>query len=117
MAHQQQIQKQEQKQQPIQQQQFPQNPQQQRRQKRREGKATVTRVLDDLLVFVEVQDDEAIGLVFKPRKINDYGGESLASLGFVVGATIPAITWDAETLEVFSVQPPVTRNPPATMGA
>jgi hypothetical protein len=117
MAQQQQVQEKEQQKQQIQQQQLPRNSQQQRRQKQREGRATVTRVLDDVLVFVEVQNDEAIGLVFKPRKINDYAGDSLDSLGIVVGATIPAITWDAETLEVVSVQPPVTRNPPASMGA
>jgi hypothetical protein len=57
------------------------------------------------MVFVETmkKEDPPLGLVFKPEKIIDYHGEPLAALGFVVGAVIPQITWDPETLKVQSV--------------
>ena len=65
----------------------------------RESPARITRVTD-LMVFVET---DGVGLVFKPEKIVDYRGEPLDSIGFVVGALIPKVTWDPETLKVVSV--------------
>lgn len=71
----------------------------------KEGPAVVTRVVDELMVFVSVDDEEgAIGLVFKPDKIDEYDGSSLATLGVRVGARLPAIVWDSRTRLVQSVQ-------------
>jgi hypothetical protein len=68
---------------------------------RRLGPAIVTRVIDDLLVFVEFkQDGESFGLVFKPSKIDGYLGEPLTDLGVVVGANISRIEWDGDSMLV-----------------
>jgi hypothetical protein len=77
----------------------------QRRQKaQRKSPGRVTRVLADLMVFVEVEEGAAwFGLVFKPDKISEYHGEPLAELGVVVGASVPEIIWDVDTLKVSSV--------------
>lgn len=87
--------------------------QQQQQQRSRETPARITRVLDDLMVFVETMKPEAgMGLVFKPEKIADYHGESLSALGFVVGAIIPEITWDPLSLKVRSVSQIIPRPEP-----
>ena len=44
----------------------------------REGPASITRVVADLMVFVSFEleeNKELVGLVFKPDKISGYGGE------------------------------------------
>jgi hypothetical protein len=64
----------------------------------------VTRVVADLLIFVEVlESDRPLGLVFKPDKIIDYHGERLEDLGIRVGTVVSEITWDTDTLKVSSV--------------
>jgi hypothetical protein len=62
------------------------------------------------MVFVEVIDvdpasrtEMALGLVFKPDKIEGYNGEALSDLGLIVGLPIPSVEWDTETLKVTSV--------------
>jgi hypothetical protein len=89
---------------------FGQSEQQQQQQQRqnlnrmRRAPGRVTRVVADLMVFVEVTDKDALlGLVFKPNKIDRYRGEPLADLGVYVGANIPSVDWDPETLLVHSV--------------
>jgi hypothetical protein len=104
-----QYQKQEQKIEPqpaqkFQHQQIAQDQPQRRRKAVRKSRAVVTRVLADLMVFVKVEDGkDEVGLVFKPNKIDGYRGEPLDELGIVYDATIPEITWDADTLKVTSV--------------
>jgi hypothetical protein len=63
----------------------------------------VTRVVGDLMVFVEVDEDGPFGLVFMPDVIEDYHGEPLRGLGIVVGAQLGEIVWDSETRLVSSV--------------
>jgi hypothetical protein len=63
----------------------------------------VTRVVGDLMVFAEVEDNGPFGLVFMPDVIADYQGERLQDLGIVVGATISVIEWDRSTRLVSSV--------------
>ena len=87
-----------------QQQQQDQQQRQQQQQRARKAPARITRVLEDLMVFVETMDpDPGAGLVFKPDKIEDYHGETLNELNFVVGAIIPEISWDPVSLKVRSV--------------
>jgi hypothetical protein len=70
----------------------------------RESPGVVTRVVEDLMVFVEVDDASTpLGLVFKPDKIKGYRGEPLEQLGVIVGAKIPQIAWSGRTLKVTSV--------------
>jgi hypothetical protein len=73
----------------------------------REGPATITRVVADLMIFVKFEleeNKELVGLVFKPNKIEGYGGETLESLNLVVGAHIPTIVWDQDTFLVQRVE-------------
>lgn len=63
----------------------------------------VTRVVGDLMVFAEVDEDGPIGLVFMPDVIADYHGEPLQDIGIVVGAPISQIEWDTATRLVSSV--------------
>jgi hypothetical protein len=63
----------------------------------------VTRVVGDLMVFVEVDDNGPFGLVFMPDVIADYQGERLQDIGIVVGAPISVIEWDRSTRLVSSV--------------
>jgi hypothetical protein len=80
---------------------FPKQQQPQRASLMRRGPATITRVVADLMVFVEVEDNERlVGLVFKPDKIANYVGESLSSLNVRVGEVLPEIEWDPETFLV-----------------
>jgi hypothetical protein len=72
----------------------------------RRGAGKITRVLADLLVFVEVEekkDNHVLGLVFKPDKIDGYRGESLEAIGLSVGARVREIEWDVFTLLVSRV--------------
>lgn len=83
--------------QPVQQRQVQQYPLASVRTKR-STPATVTRVLGDLLVFIETGGTEpGVGLVFKPDKIDDYRGDPLADLGIVLNATIDVVEWDFDT--------------------
>jgi hypothetical protein len=67
----------------------------------RRGPGRITRVVTDLMVFVEVQDNRSfLGLVFKPDKIEQYAGEPLASLNVRLGEILPEIEWDPETFLV-----------------
>jgi hypothetical protein len=70
------------------------------------SKALVTRVVDDLMVFVKVEDEDegALGLVFKPNKIDNYDGRPLRDVGIHVGAILPTIIWNVDTLLVQSVR-------------
>src|SRR5207302_11397997 len=86
----------------------------------RRDPAKVTRVLADLLVFVEVEHQERpLGLVFKPDKIKDYRGEPLADIGLTVGANIREIEWDEVTLLISRVvlQRSGGATPPLVAGA
>jgi hypothetical protein len=65
--------------------------------KKRRVPGQVTRVVGDLMVFVEVDENGPFGLVFLPDVIEDYHGETLQSLGIVVGAQLQEIVWDRET--------------------
>lgn len=70
----------------------------------RRSSGKVTRVVGDLLVFVEVQDKGGpLGLGFKPNKIVGYRGQTLNQLGIRYEATIPEVTWDPVTHKVLSV--------------
>jgi chromosome segregation ATPase len=81
--------------------------------KEKKSPAVVTRVVADLMVFVEVTEpDGSLGLVFKPNKIDDYHGELLQDLNIVVGAHIPEVVWNSETLKVVSVSIERTRDTP-----
>jgi hypothetical protein len=72
--------------------------------KRKRSPAVVTRVVGDLMVFIEVKDDNHfVGLVFKPNKIEGYSGQSLDELGVFLGTSIPEVVWDSHSLKVFSV--------------
>src|SRR5262245_27701378 len=54
---------------------------------RQNSPGRVTRIVGDLMVFVEVTGEEGpLGLVFKPNKIVDYRGETLQELGVVLNA-------------------------------
>jgi hypothetical protein len=79
----------------------------------------VTRVVADLMIFVEVSDsDSPLGLVFKPDKIVNYHGEGLADLGISVGTIVSEINWDIATLKVSSVVlRHVTDSPPMSASA
>jgi hypothetical protein len=63
----------------------------------------VTRVLGDLMVFAEVDENGPLGLVFMPDVIVNYHGERLQEIGIVVGAQLSEIIWDTETRLVSSV--------------
>lgn len=65
------------------------------------GPAVVTRVVGQLLVFIEFDDKGApVGLVFKPNKIEGYRGQQLSDLRVYEGATLARVDWDPETLLV-----------------
>jgi len=67
--------------------------------------ARVTRVVDELLVFIAVDDEgEPLCLVFKPDKIDRYDGSALWTLGIKVGAKLPEVVWNPDTLKVHSVR-------------
>lgn len=70
--------------------------------RRERGRAVVTRVLPDILVFAEVHD-RGLGLVFRPDKIEGYRGEALDSIGVVIGANLDSIEWHPTSLRVTSV--------------
>ena len=88
----------------------------------REGPASITRVVADLMVFVSFEleeNKELVGLVFKPDKIAGYGGETLSSIGLTVGASIPKIVWDQDTFLVqeVDIEHFQGRTPPAEASA
>lgn len=92
----------------VQNQQLEQQKQQQEQMRRdlaqRKSPGRVTRVLADLMVFVEVEEGKDwLGLVFKPTRFPSITGEPLAELGVVVGASISEIIWDVDTFKVSSV--------------
>lgn len=100
----QQPQQEQQQQQQQQEQRWWQEEQQRAQAQTRRGPARVTRVVDELMVFVSAKDEEGtIGLVFKPDKIHAYDGSALRDVGIWVGAVLPMIIWDAQTLLVTSV--------------
>jgi hypothetical protein len=70
---------------------------------RRSDSGRVTRLLADILVFIEVLDKEGpIGLVFRPDKIEGYTGETFAELGLVMNSNVQ-VEWNPVTLLVSSV--------------
>ena len=105
--------------QPVQQRQFQQQYPLPTRLTKRSTPARVTRVLGDLLVFIETRGTGSrVGLVFKPDKIDDYRGEKLAMLGIVLGAVLDVVEWDSETRLVSRVVPPrPTRGTTPTVGS
>lgn len=67
----------------------------------RRGPAVVTRVVGQLLVFIEFDDQgDPRGLVFKPNRIEGYRGQQLSDLRVYEGARLARVDWDPETLLV-----------------
>ena len=78
--------------------------QQQQPKRERRGGGHVTRLLGDLLIFVEVMDGkDPLGLVFRPDKIEGYSGESFKELGLELRKNVHVV-WDPDTFLVESVQ-------------